>query len=414
MRERKEAQGVLNVRGPRWAFNTRGYNTPHPVGFRPGIDPTFRVYTGSETSDPKLLDKVLRLDGDEWRIEPLNPGEAIPEGGQVIDVPVQHYRAHLDDIHGALRNIDDVPSGSFNPFFPRREVVIDSFGLGAQEKEIIFPFEAQAIPLYERSTMQLQDIFAIKKLTRVHMGRLQPIRHPLSPRYIHLDLSQGGDRTGFVMVHHAGHYHEERSAEEDPAQVGSGVVVKKVEADFYVALTAGPYGEAIDFRKVRIFIEWLRKCGYWIRMVTADQYMSFDMLQRLRDAGFQAELQSVDRTSNPYRDLRQAMNEGRLALPPPPGLSSSDGRSISDEALRRVILYQELMGLEHDVAKDKIDHRAQNPDGSKGSKDIADGLAGAVFRCLTDKTLPSEFPDAANARSTIAARYNRYLPKATM
>lgn len=417
MRDKKEAPGVLNVRGPRWAFNTKGYETPHPVGFRPGVDPTFRVYTGSDTTDPKILDKVVRQPDGTWFIEALDRDEPMPEGGRVIDVPVQHYRAFLDDIHGALRNIADVPSGSFTPFFPRREVIIDAFAIAVSEKEIIYPFSSQVIPCFERGTMQLQDCFEIKKLTRIHMGRPQPIRHPLSPRYIHLDLSQGGDRTGFVMVHHSGHYREDRSAAEDPAQVGSGEIIKRVEVDFYVALTAGPYGEPIDFRKVRVFIEWLKRCGYWIRMVTADQYMSFDMLQRLREMGFQADVQSCDRTSGPYRDLRQAMNEGRLAIPLPPGASLVDraeGRGISDESLRRVILYQELMGLEHDVQRDKVDHRAQNPDGSKGSKDVADGLAGAVFRCLTDKTAPSDVPDAANARSAANARYNRYLPKATL
>jgi hypothetical protein len=417
MRDRKDAPGVLNVRGPRWAFNTKGYESPHPVGFTPGKDPTFRVYTGSDTSDPKILDRVTRGPDGSWLIEIIDPNEEIPAGGRVIDVPVQHYRAFLDDIHGALRNIADVPSGSFTPFFPRREVLIESFAVAAADPGIIYPFAAQVIPCYERSSMQLQDGFDIKRLTKIHMGRPQPIRHPLSPRYIHLDLSQGGDRTGFAMVHHSGHYREDRSAAEDKAEVGSGEMVKKVEADFYIALTAGPYGEPIDFRKVRVFIEWLKRCGYWIRMVTADQYMSFDMLQRLREMGFAAELQSVDRSTQPYRDLRQCMNEGRLALPIPAGLDPTargTGRAVSDEALRRVILYQELMGLEHDVQRDKVDHRAQNPDGSKGSKDVADALAGAVFRCLTDTTQPSEYPDAQSSRSMVAARYNRYLGKAQL
>jgi len=332
---------------------------------------------------------------------------------------VLHHRAFCDDIYGALRSVADVPTGSFTPFFPRHEIVRDIF-----DETLPFPFAQQVVRCYEGQVARLQDSFDHEMVTRIEMGRLRPLRHPNAPRYIHLDLSQGGDRTGFVMVHPSGHEVVERSPEDlnyDAAQVGETEVVKMVEVDFYLGITSGPYGEPIDYRKIRIFIDWLRKCGFYIRRVSADQYMSFDHLMRLREAGFETKVQSTDKTSKPYRDTRQATNEHRVSAPWPMGILDAHGvggllreggpRAVND-ALTRVILYQELTGLEHDVRRDKVDHRDTNPDGSKGSKDIADGLAGAVFECLTDEHAPNAITGGRPPREALANKYNRYLDNA--
>lgn len=230
------------------------------------------------------------------------------------------------------------------------------------------------------------------------------------------------------MVHPSGHAVIERPKEEisdDLSGVGESEAVKTVEVDFYIALIGGPHGQPIDYKKIRVFIDWLRRIGFKIIEANADQYMSFDHLQRLRDANFKSKVISTDKTSKPYRVLRQTANEVRIKLPYPTGiverarlelmvdspLPDIAGLSSESLALRRVILYNELTGLEHDVKRDKIDHRSQNPDGSKGSKDVADGVAGAVFRCLTDDDVSPNSARAysANPGQTLSSRYNRYL-----
>jgi len=418
IKDKKGSRGVYIVRGPRWSINTKGYHRERNRGFQPG-DPTFRVYTGSETTDARVLDHVERRMDGGYYIEPVAPET---EGGLdpslILHVPVLHFRAHKDDLYESLRVIDDVPTGGFNPFFPRREVLRDVF-----DPELVFPFTAQELPVYEGQSAQLQDAFEHDLVTRIEMGRLRPIRHPHAPRYVHLDLSQGGDRTGIAMVHPSGHEVVERSAEDlanDSARVGEGEVVKTVEVDFYLGIIGGPFRQPIDYRRIRVFIDWLRRIGYHIASVTADQYMSFDFLQRMRDAGFHAENQSTDKTSQPYKDTRQAMNEHRVVAPWPRGLMVGSAAELVrvarpeavEAALARVILYQELAGLEHDVKRDKIDHRDRNPDGSKGSKDVADAVAGAVFRCLTDKTAPMDPQPGARPRDQLRQRFDPYLERA--
>lgn len=417
-KEKKGTKGVMCVRGPRWAFNPLGYSNDRNRGFRPDLgDPCFRVFVGNDVADPRVLDRVVTRDDGSTFVEPVDPDDAVNES--IINVPIVHYRAFLDDLHGALRNVADVPSGSFTPFFSRREIVEVMF-----DEALSNPFSRQAVPCFEGSDQELKSFFDGELVLETHMGHLQPKRHPEASRYVHLDLAHGGegnDRASIVMVHSSGHYYDEHKPElEDPVPVSEGEIVKNIEVDFYVALEGGTYGEQIDYRKVRVFLDWLRNAGYRIRLVTCDSYQSTDMLQRLRENNFLAEIQSVDRTSQPYRDLRQSMSEGRLTAPWPRGLlrfgdmtPEEERRAAIEEALTRVILYQELTGLEHDVKHDKIDHRAQNPDGSKGSKDIADGLAGAVFRCLTDAAVaPGGKPGRRpTARQTVANKLNRYLPK---
>gem|GEM_PF-1459260 len=425
IRDSRDRDGVLVVRGPRWAFNPKGYDSSDPKrGYQEG-DPAFRVFCGDEVQDARILDDVRRLPDGTDQITPLEDRE--PDG-QVIDVPILHYRAFHDDLHGSLRAIADVPTASFTPFFPRREVIGRAF-----DAELEFPFPRQNFPCHERSATRLQDLYDYAATTRITMGRREPVRHPAAPRYIHLDLSQTGDRTGMAMVHPSGHYVEDISPVDaiDAAGVGEGEVVKRVEVDFYIALEAGPFKEPIDYSKIRVFVEWLRRCGFWIRKITADYHQSFDMLQRFREMGFETDKVSVDRTpSLAYKTLRQSLNERRIQLPFPTGLrpqpiSADDLARIleldmnldaemlarRERALSQVLVFHELVGLEHNVERDKVDHRATNPDGSKGSKDVADAITGAVWSCLMDKIQPEmrSTLEVGSPRGAVADKLMRYL-----
>jgi hypothetical protein len=107
---------------------------------------------------------------------------------------------------------------------------------------------------------------------------------------------------------------------------------------------------------------------------------SADALQKLRKRGIEAEVVSVDKTSDAYDTLKDAIYEGRVVLHPHPWLEAE---------LRSV---QRIMKSGGRV---KIDHpdRMTGPDGNEviGSKDVADALAGAVFS-LTKRMLGRPVP----------------------
>jgi hypothetical protein len=93
-----------------------------------------------------------------------------------------------------------------------------------------------------------------------------------------------------------------------------------------------------------------------IGKVTADLHMlSADTLQGLQKAGFETEYVSVDKTATPYFVMRNMVYEDRLYLP------------------NMKLLKTELSELEVSPDGTKVDHPI------KGSKDIADGVCGAVY-----------------------------------
>lgn len=409
--------GVKVIRGPRWKFNPLGYEHQHDPdrgvigGFREG-DTTFRVFKGTETIDPVILDVVLQRADGTYEVTPdLGVEQDAYPAEHIIDVPVTHFQEFVDDLYDALRLTADVPSSAATPFFARKEVIRASF-----RDDLPFPFSTQTIPCYEGSTLKIRDGFNHKAVTGIFMGQHAPLRHPYAPRYIHLDLALGqskeADRAGIAMIHPSAHFFDDRDpgdTTDDPAQVGEQVVIKDIEVDFYLALEGGPFGQAIDFLKVRIFIEWLRRIGFWIRKVSADSYQSFDMLQRLREQGFITEVLSVDRNAKAYKVVRQVFSEGRFAIPYPRGYTPAQWGDEA-EALKRVILFQEILGLEHNVQTDKVDHRDKNPDGSKGSKDIIDGITGASFACIMDKVNPGDAPTATTPRADLVRNLSKYMP----
>lgn len=87
---------------------------------------------------------------------------------------------------------------------------------------------------------------------------------------------------------------------------------------------------------------------------------SRDSLQVFREKGYEADLLSVDKTSEPYDTLKRAILERRIKSNPNPYLKD------------------EILGLEKDEKTGKIDH------GANTSKDISDSVAG-VIQTLTQE-----------------------------
>jgi hypothetical protein len=119
-------------------------------------------------------------------------------------------------------------------------------------------------------------------------------------------------------------------------------------------------GQQIPLFKVRSFILWLASKGYVFGMISSDlgSAMAADMLQLLRRLGFSTQDLSVDKTSLPYLKLRSMVYEDLIFMP------------------MNKILRTELEDLEVSPDGAKIDHPL------KGSKDIADAVAGSVISVI--------------------------------
>jgi hypothetical protein len=103
----------------------------------------------------------------------------------------------------------------------------------------------------------------------------------------------------------------------------------------------------------------LKDNGLNIVWVSFDSFQSRDSIQQLRRKGFKSDLRSIDRDTTPYDFTKSALYDGRVDLP-------------QDD-----FLLNELLGLEVDHQRGKIDHRPN------ASKDVADALAGVVHGLST-------------------------------
>lgn len=178
-------------------------------------------------------------------------------------------------------------------------------------------------------------------------------------RVVHLDLavSGQGDALGLAMGHVAGIV--DVDGEEKPLIV----------FDLLMRIHAPSGGEIILGDVRRIVYRLARDLGYPIKLVTADGFSSVDTLQQMRKAKINADYLSVDKTKQPYEDLREAIYDERVLFPK----YLSRIREGDTEPIN--IAYRELSQIS-DVGM-KIDHP------TPGSKDVADAMAGVVHVLMT-------------------------------
>lgn len=182
----------------------------------------------------------------------------------------------------------------------------------------------------------------------------------------HLDIgvSGNGDAAG-IVVGHVSHLvkqtNEEGDEEEKPYIVIDCIIRVKASA-----------GQEVMISDLRNYFYNLKARGFRFQTVTMDGFQSTDTRQQFRKRKLNPQYLSVDKSKLPYEDLRDAIYEERISIPPyMTYLSPGEGELVN-------IAMKELVELEE--GDRKIDHPVN------GSKDVADGLAGVVTTLMGDRT----------------------------
>ena len=340
--------GVHIVEGPQWDFHLQD----RYCGKR------FRFMVGNLFVSPKVLDKVE--DHGFGNYEVTRGEEALP-GIQVLEVPVEDYRAFMEDPIGASRDIAGIPQDAINPFFPRPQPVLDA---EIPEKAVPAIFPDNMGTTYENpvvldleSAVRVEDFIIRNNLLTTRSSRPVPKHSPYAPRYIHCDLGRNEDALGLAMVYPT-------KAVRKMIKNSVGEYTQSLEiymkADFVIQVKQGI--TEIDWEKVRLFILWLREHGFNIQQVTYDSPASQGEIQYMKKLDIDSAYLSVDRKPDAYHVLKTIINENRVSWP------------------QNEILRNELLGLE--VKDDgRIDHQPG------AGKDCADALCGAVFSLIKDENI---------------------------
>jgi hypothetical protein len=142
----------------------------------------------------------------------------------------------------------------------------------------------------------------------------------------------------------------------------------RIEADLVLGVVPPP-GDEIMLADLRGIIYQFMAHGFNVSYVSLDSFQSIDTIQQLRKHGVDSEVVSIDKTTEPYDTLKTTMYEDRFRMAP---------HSV---ALRE---FRYLQRVPKSGGRVKIDHPKKNPDGTPGSKDVADAVAGVVY-ALTKK-----------------------------
>ena len=324
------------------------------------IKPYFKVAVGN-----KYFPSRIMLDNEEPK-----------RGVRVIEVPGDLRNDFELDVDQSLRDLAGVATFNISPFIRDRESIYD-----AVRKELFHPFTQEKIVVSaEKDSPLIQEFFDLKKVCRVIDSRWTPRIHPSAPRYIHVDTSLNGDSTGISMAHPGGVV---RTRQSNPDGTTSEVPMPFVVVDFMLRVNPPIQGE-IDFSKIRSFILFLAT-RYPVALVTFDGWQSFDSVQLLRKENMEADIFSVDRNDDAYTSLRSALFERRLSYYEYPTTIT------------------ELLDLERDMKKKKVDHPVKSSDGGVGHKDVTDSLASVTYHCMTDenamKALSEEMVEGMQAQS---------------
>lgn len=293
----------------------------------------FAVAVGDKTKISKIVP-----DGDD-------PTSYQENGYSVIWVPVEYKAAFQQDINEALKDISGVSSVSTNKLIPYPGKIE-----GITDYKRVSPLQMEQFHMGLDSDERIKDFITDLDLLRVDMHQ---------PRFLHIDIGLKGDALGMAVVHSDKQTQVER-------YTSTGGIEKMIENSYKVDLLLSVKalaGSEVPLFKIREFIMWLSsEVGWKIQAIGFDGYQSADSLQLLKVAGYNAVLQSLDRNDVPYLNLRSAVIEGRI------------------NTYYHSILQQELYDLEHDKKAGKVDHPLERPDGQPGSKDLTDGLCGALWQ----------------------------------
>jgi len=289
---------------------------------------TFPVFIGDDTTEPRVISDSKTMN--------------IYSSDLIIEVPLEYYGEFQGEIVKALQDIAGVSIRAGGRFIAQTQK-IESQCNGANffSKEIIqLDFKNQ----YERLIDYIVgDIFS-------------NLRDPFCPRFLHIDIALTGDRLGIASSYIFSHVDTvkfdtvtgQKTATPEPFFM----------TEFCLGIECKP-GQEIPIYKIRNFMVDLISAGYSIGKVSCDGYQSRHLLQEIELLGIPQQLLSLDRTTDGFEYYKRCMYENRAIAP---------NHSLLKKELRNLIR-----------GAKKIDHPMKFPDGTKGSKDVIDAVAGSVY-----------------------------------
>lgn len=285
-----------------------------------------------------------------------NENMARPDA-KVIEVPVDYRRDFDRDIEFALRDFAGIVTGHRHAFMPYRDAITDAAN--------IYEETYHGNTLFRMESCIITELFAGPPVWDeiINQDYLEELSFNKDAEFaVHLDIGISRDATG-LAIGHIQTYKELPSSSYYSQAVGDFVEVINVQApviciDGILQVTPPSSGE-VDLDMLKGLCLFLtRKMN--LKFATLDRFESAIFLQGFQKLKVRSGQVSVVATPVPYMELKSSYIEGRIIHQ------------------RHSLYIDELINLEYDPKKQKIDHSVDN------SKDLADCVA-AVTHILMHK-----------------------------
>lgn len=280
---------------------------------------TFKVFVGDQFRDPFIVDdsknQLIGLDESH-----------------LLDVPVEFAPEFRLDLYKSLQDIAGRSTQASHKFISSTEMIEKAFQHENPVSKVVV-----SVDMYDQNEILVDFII---------QSQLDTDRRP---RFVHIDLGLVNDKTGIACTRLDGLSTVRRF---DP------ILNKHIElsepifkTEWVMSIESRP-GQQVPIYKIKNLMKDLRSRGCPITVVSTDGFQSSSLRQDLSVEHFDTDLISVDRTTDPYLVLKNAILEGRWKGPNHP------------------ILSKEIKNLV--FTGGKVDHP------TNGSKDISDAVAGSL------------------------------------
>ena len=284
----------------------------------------FRVLVGDKIVKSRILanDEVLSTQETEAKI--IN----VPDDPRL-------KQSFIDNVDQAIQDHAGISTSYIKKFIAREDLIKEVFDKSTQKNGFI----RDTVECSLGSKIQLKEYLNLDELCLKNYAGYFPRYFPAEKRFIHIDLSKNGDKTGFAMGHFAGYKNSH----------AENVAYPIIRLDLVGQLDY--MSSEIDYEKIRNLIYYLNDTLHFrIKdgLITYDSWgASLGEVQMLQKSNYKAEILSVDRTTEGYDAFKSAILYGYMQSP------------------KHGVAYKEAMNLEK-TPNGKIDHPVNNLDGTKG------------------------------------------------
>ena len=289
------------------------------------------------------------------------PGRDYPELGHIESIPIEYLYRFKHRPEDALRDVCGISTVNLSPFITQRHKIMEAVERWRAGGYTHAVARANVDLVDHGMPMVVPDMLDIDTTTR---------------RFAHIDLSKNKDRCGIAVVRIDGFI---------PVPVSPGLYERLPNFVVEFAVSIQPsQAKELDYAAVRNWVVSLKHDhDIPVSSITYDGFNSTESVQALRRIGINSQVISMDRDDQAYQALRRALYEDRIAIP----ASGPDDENL---------LVLELTQLDQDQKTGKVDHPP------KGSKDLADAVAGACWSALRSRHYRSEiyYCDAEGTRLT--------------